>query len=805
VIYKELPLQFGGFLQSTAVSGFDSLETVAVDGGGNLYFATNYFASSNPGVFEKDYFDPPSLHFATTAPGQTSSDSPQTVTFVNVGNGTLQFGGTSPQALNPTISTGFDVDTNSTCFPNPGSATEVSGLGPLTSCIYQVSFEPPYGGPWVGTMVVADNNLNTLSPSQTIPLNGISTGTAPPVVTSVSPNSGPSGGNTSVVITRLDLAGASSVQFGSVPATSFVVNSATSISAVSPPGTSTVDVTVTTPDGTSATSANDLYTYTSTTQVIQFNPPTSSFAGTSVLLQATGGASGNPVIFSVVSGPAMVSGTNGSTLTYTAPGTVVVEADQAAGGGYTAASPVQVTLNPVVLTEQVGRSSAAISTLVTFQTAGTLATIRTSTQGVAGLDFSQAIGGTCSLSVAYTAGQTCVLEFSFTPTHPGQRFGGAVFTEASGTVLATSYFYGVGTGPQVTFRPGNQTFLSGTITRSAGVAVDGAGDVFVASYGSGLIEIPVSGQPHPIGSFAGCEDVAVDGVGNVFVLSSNTTLSEVLAVNGTVPASPTIVTLSTQFNNVTGVKVDGLGNVYISSQAASGTGGEIYKVIAVDGSVPASPTIQTLSTAFSGATGVAVDEDGNLYVSDQSQNAVFEVMAVNGSIPSSPTIFTLVTGLNLPSNIALDPAGNVFVSDYGDSDVKEILAVDGSIPASNPTILSLGSGLVNPEGLFVDQSGNVFVADAGLTQAVELNYANPPSLTFASVTVGQTSSDSPQSVTLTVILHQRDYDRWLSREVTEQPPIDLMRPFEAEDMQMNPANPLVGNVRNNGPEMLNSA
>jgi putative SOS response-associated peptidase YedK len=56
-----------------------------------------------------------------------------------------------------------------------------------------------------------------------------------------------------------------------------------------------------------------------------------------------------------------------------------------------------------------------------------------------------------------------------------------------------------------------------------------------------------------------------------------------------------------------------------------------------------------------------------------------------------------------------------------------------------------------------------------------------------------------------VILHPRDYDRWLSREVTDQPPIDLMRPYESEDMELAPANPLVGNVRNNGPEMLNSA
>ena len=56
-----------------------------------------------------------------------------------------------------------------------------------------------------------------------------------------------------------------------------------------------------------------------------------------------------------------------------------------------------------------------------------------------------------------------------------------------------------------------------------------------------------------------------------------------------------------------------------------------------------------------------------------------------------------------------------------------------------------------------------------------------------------------------VILHHRDYDRWLTREVTDRPPIDLLRPFESEEMEMAPANPLVGNVRNNGPEMLNSA
>ena len=53
-----------------------------------------------------------------------------------------------------------------------------------------------------------------------------------------------------------------------------------------------------------------------------------------------------------------------------------------------------------------------------------------------------------------------------------------------------------------------------------------------------------------------------------------------------------------------------------------------------------------------------------------------------------------------------------------------------------------------------------------------------------------------------VILHPRDYDRWLQRSVPEQPPIDLLRPYEADEMQASACNPAVGNVKNNGPEML---
>lgn len=53
-----------------------------------------------------------------------------------------------------------------------------------------------------------------------------------------------------------------------------------------------------------------------------------------------------------------------------------------------------------------------------------------------------------------------------------------------------------------------------------------------------------------------------------------------------------------------------------------------------------------------------------------------------------------------------------------------------------------------------------------------------------------------------VILHPRDYDRWLDREKPEQLPLDLLRPFESDAMEIHEANPKVNNVRSNGPDLM---
>jgi Bacterial Ig-like domain (group 3)/IPT/TIG domain len=99
----------------------------------------------------------------------------------------------------------------------------------------------------------APSNTATIAVTQSV--------TSTPIVTSLSPNFGPSAGGTSVTITGANLTGATAVKFGNTAAASFAVNSANSITATSPPGTGTVDVTVTTGDGTSATSAGDQFSF----------------------------------------------------------------------------------------------------------------------------------------------------------------------------------------------------------------------------------------------------------------------------------------------------------------------------------------------------------------------------------------------------------------------------------------------------------------------------------------------------------------------------------------------------------------
>ena len=86
---------------------------------------------------------------------------------------------------------------------------------------------------------------------------------APPVVSGVLPATGPANGGTAVTITGDYLQQVTGVDFGTVAATSVKVVSDNEVTALAPPGAvGNVDVTVTGPNGPSATSSADVFTYT---------------------------------------------------------------------------------------------------------------------------------------------------------------------------------------------------------------------------------------------------------------------------------------------------------------------------------------------------------------------------------------------------------------------------------------------------------------------------------------------------------------------------------------------------------------
>ncbi|HKT84043.1 MAG TPA: PASTA domain-containing protein [Solirubrobacterales bacterium] len=136
---------------------------------------------------------------------------------------------------------------------DPTNATDKVGIAEAAGAGYGFIFPPPFDGATVAPSGAVSGKEVELS-AEVQPA---------PTVTSIAPDFGPVGGGTTVTITGTDLASASAVKFGEAPAASFKAESETKITAVAPPSAKvgTVDVTVTTLAGTSASGRADGFFY----------------------------------------------------------------------------------------------------------------------------------------------------------------------------------------------------------------------------------------------------------------------------------------------------------------------------------------------------------------------------------------------------------------------------------------------------------------------------------------------------------------------------------------------------------------
>ncbi len=164
---------------------------------------------------------------------------------------------------------------------------------------------------------------------------------AAPAVTGLSPTSGPAAGGTLVTITGTGFTGATEVDFGTTASVNFAVVNDTTITAISPAGTGVVDVTVTTPVGTSATSSADEFTYIAlAAPTVTGVSPNSGPAAGGTLVTITGtGFSGVTAVDFGTTASVNFTVVNDTTITADSPaGTGTVNATVITRGGTSAIS-----------------------------------------------------------------------------------------------------------------------------------------------------------------------------------------------------------------------------------------------------------------------------------------------------------------------------------------------------------------------------------------------------------------------------------------------------------------------------------
>ena len=164
-------------------------------------------------------------------------------------------------------------------------------------------------------------DVTVTGPGGTSGLSAADQFTYGPIVSGISPSSGPQRGGTAVAIRGAGFTGATAVNFGSTPATTFTVNSATLITATSPAATpGSVAVTVTAPGGTSPSTTADLYTFIAAAPSVSSVSPASGPAagGTAVTISGTSLTGATTVSFGGI--PASTFTVNSaSSITATAP------------------------------------------------------------------------------------------------------------------------------------------------------------------------------------------------------------------------------------------------------------------------------------------------------------------------------------------------------------------------------------------------------------------------------------------------------------------------------------------------------
>jgi sugar lactone lactonase YvrE len=238
------------------------------------------------------------------------------------------------------------------------------------------------------------------------------------------------------------------------------------------------------------------------------------------------------------------------------------------------------------------------------------------------------------------------------------------------------------------------------------MVIDGAGNLYVADnftirqvvVATGVVTT-LAGIAEMTGSSDGTGaaarfnqpgSVAVDGAGNLYVADySSDTIRQVVVATGVVTTLAGTAGMAggsdgtgaaARFNQPEGVAVDGASNLYVADYSNY----TIRKVVVATGVVTTLAGTAGMggSTDGTGAAarfdypeGVAVDGAGNLYVADFSNSTIRKIVLQSGVVTTfvgvagqfGVKLGPLPGGLNGPSGVAALPNGELFITDSSEN------------------------------------------------------------------------------------------------------------------------------------------
>ncbi len=300
------------------------------------------------------------------------------------------------------------------------------------------------------------------------------------------------------------------------------------------------------------------------------------------------------------------------------------------------------------------------------------------------------------------------------------------------------------------------------LSRPQGVAVDEAGNLYIAdtqncavrkvSAATGLLTTIAGTGARGFGGDDGPATaslldtpygVAVDGAGNVYIADTgNRRVRRVSAATGLITTvagggvawddgAPATLAILTQ---PAGIAVDSGGNLYIAEafgiRRVSASTGIITTVAGGQGTTDFGDGGPAVNARLSYPQAVAVDADGNLYIADYSNDRIREVRAATGIITTiagsgvhgfsgdgGPAVEATV---RRPHGVAVDAVGNVYFSDTYNCRVRKVDAVTGIVSTvaggdiygfAGDGGLAVNARLYYTYGLAIDAFANIFVAD----------------------------------------------------------------------------------------------